>query len=90
MVGIKPFAGCFLNHHSLSLRYNFQKSLHVSVSGMWQVNEVVENTRHLREFIPLNETELAFLQEERQYWYYQLCRLCYQCKPCPNNTEFVA
>lgn len=88
MVGIKPFAGCFLNQHSLSLRYNLQKPHHVSVPGMWQVDEVIENTRHLREFLPLNETELLYLWEERQYWYYQLCRFCYQCKPCPQNIQY--
>lgn len=88
MVGIKPFAGCFLNQHSLSLRYNLQKPLHVSVPGMWQVDEVIENSRHLREFLPLNETELSYLREERQYWYYQLCRFCYQCKPCPESIKY--
>ncbi len=88
MVGIKPFAGCFLNQHALSLRWNLEQPLHVSVPGMWQIDEVLENTRHLREFLPINETELTYLHEERQYWYYQLCRFCYQCKPCPNDIAY--
>lgn len=88
MVGIKPFAGCFLNQHALSLRWNLQQPVQVSVPGMWQIDEVIENTRHLREFLPVNEQELTYLHEEREYWYYQLCRFCYQCKPCPNGIEY--
>ena len=88
MVGIKPFGGCFLNQHALSLRWNLEQPLHVSVPGMWQIDEVVENTRHLREFLPLIDTEHTFLHEERQYWYYQLCRFCYQCEPCPNDIPY--
>jgi predicted aldo/keto reductase-like oxidoreductase len=88
MVAIKPFAGGFLNQHSLSLRWNLQKPPHVTVPGMWQVDEVTENTRHLREFLPVSETELAYLHEERQYWYYQLCRFCYQCQPCPQGIDY--
>ena len=57
-----------------------------TVSG--QVDEVIENTRHLREFLPLNETESFNIWEERQYWYYQLCRFCYQCKPCPQGINY--
>ena len=88
MVAIKPFAGGFLNQHSLSLRWNLQHPPHVSVPGMWQVDEVTQNARHLREFLPVTETELAYLHEERQYWYYQLCRFCYQCQPCPQGIDY--
>jgi len=88
MVAIKPFAGGFLNQHSLSLRWNLEKPPHVTVPGMWQIDEVMQNARHLREFLPVSGTELAYLHEERQYWYYQLCRFCYQCQPCPQEIDY--
>jgi predicted aldo/keto reductase-like oxidoreductase len=88
MVAIKPFAGCFLNQHSLGLRWNLQQPVQVTVPGMWQIDEVVQNMRHLREFLPLNETELTYLEEERKYWYYQLCRFCYQCEKCPEGINY--
>lgn len=88
MAAIKPFAGCFLNQHSLSLRWNLQHPPHISVAGMWQVDEVKQNARHLREFLPLNESEQRFVQEDRSLWYYQLCRFCSLCKPCPENIPY--
>jgi len=44
----------------------------------------------MREFTPLNETEREFLAEEKKYWYYRLCRVCYQCKPCPQGVPYTS
>jgi predicted aldo/keto reductase-like oxidoreductase len=88
--GIKPFAGCFLNQHELSLRWILEHPIDVTVPGMWQVDEVIQNARLLREFTPLNDSEREYLGEERKYWYYRICRVCYQCKPCPRDIRYVS
>jgi len=87
---IKPFAGCFLNQHELSLRWILEHPVDVVVPGMWQTDEVIQNARVMREFTPLNETEREFLAEEKKYWYYRLCRVCYQCKPCPQGVPYTS
>ena len=87
--GIKPFAGCFIQHAELSLRWILQQEIDVTVPGMWQLEEVVENTRLLRNPQPLVDTEREFLHEERQVMYYELCRFCNVCKPCPNKVPFL-
>ena len=87
--GIKPFAGCFLNQHELSLRWILEHPVDVTVPGMWQVEEVIQNTRVLREFVPVNDTEREFLGEEKKFWYYRICRVCYQCKPCPQGIPYA-
>jgi len=87
---IKPFAGCFLNQHELSLRWILEHPVDVVVPGMWQIDEVIQNARVMREFTPLNETEREFLAEEKKYWYYRLCRVCYQCKPCPQGVPYTS
>jgi predicted aldo/keto reductase-like oxidoreductase len=88
--GIKPFAGCFLNQHELSLRWILEHPVDVTVPGMWQVEEVIQNARVLREFVPVNDTEREFLGEEKKYWYYRICRVCYQCKPCPQGIPYAS
>jgi len=87
---IKPFAGCFLNQHEQSLRWILEHPVDVVVPGMWQVDEVVQNTRVMREFTPLIDSEREYLEEERKYWYYRICRVCYQCKPCPQGVPYVS
>lgn len=88
--GIKPFAGCFLNQHELSLRWILEHPVDVTVPGMWQVDEVIQNARVMKEFTPVNETEREFLAEEKKYWYYRICRVCYQCKPCPQGIPYTS
>ena len=87
-MAIKPFAGCFLNQHELSLRWILEKPFDVAVPGMWRVDEVVQNARLLKESPPLTEPETVYLNEERKYWYYELCRFCYQCKKCPEGVSY--
>lgn len=88
--GIKPFAGCFLNQHELSLRWILEHPVDVVVPGMWQVDEVVQNARVMKEFTPVNDTEREYLGEEKKYWYYRICRVCYQCKPCPQGIPYTS
>lgn len=87
---IKPFAGCFLNQHELSLRWILEHPVDVVVPGMWQIDEVIQNARVMKEFMPVNETEREFLAEEKKYWYYRICRVCYQCKPCPQGIPYTS
>lgn len=87
---IKPFAGCFLNQHELSLRWILEHPVDVVVPGMWQIDEVIQNARVMKEFMPVNETEREFLAEEKKYWYYRICRVCYQCKPCPQGILYTS
>ncbi|MGQ9671659.1 MAG: aldo/keto reductase [Candidatus Aminicenantales bacterium] len=87
---IKPFAGCFLNQHELSLRWILEHPVDVVVPGMWQIDEVIQNARVMKEFTPVNETEREFLAEEKKYWYYRICRVCYQCKPCPQGIPYTS
>ena len=89
-VGIKPFAGCFLNQHELSLRWILEHPVDVTVPGMWQTEEVVANARLLREYTALNDSEREYLSEEKKYWYYRICRVCYQCRPCPQGVPYVS
>ena len=88
LVGIKPFAGCFLNQHELSLRWILEQPFDLVTAGMWQIDEVIQNARVMHEFSPLTDSEREHLKEERQYWYYQLCRFCYQCKECPQGVPY--
>jgi len=88
--GIKPFAGCFLNQHELSLRWILEHPVDVVVPGMWQVDEVIQNARVMKEFTPVNDTEREYLAEEKKYWYYRICRVCYQCKPCPQGIPYTS
>jgi len=88
--GIKPFAGCFLNQHELSLRWNLEHPIDVTVPGMWQTEEAIANARLLREYTALNASEREYLSEEKKYWYYRICRVCYQCQPCPQGIAYTS
>jgi len=90
IAGIKPFAGCFLNQHELSLRWILEHPIDVTVPGVWQTEEVIANTRLLREYTALNDSEREYLSEEKKYWYYRICRVCYQCKECPQGVPYVS
>jgi predicted aldo/keto reductase-like oxidoreductase len=90
VAGIKPFAGCFLNQHELSLRWILEQPIDVTVPGMWQTEEVVANARLLREYTPLVASEREYLAEEKKFWYYRICRVCYQCKACPQGVPYVS
>lgn len=89
LAGIKPFGGGFIQYAELSLRWILQQQFDVTCPGMWQVDEVIQNTRILRDPQPLIATELEYLHEERQLLYYELCRFCNVCKPCPKGIPYL-
>lgn len=85
---MKPLAGGAITTPELALRF-IASNPHVTVAipGMDTVQQVLENAKAMKMSEPLNEKDLATIDEMRDALGNLFCRRCGYCGPCPEGID---
>ena len=85
IIAMKPVAGGAFKNVPLSLRFILTNGADVVIPGMDAENQVTENLSVLENLEPLNQEELAVLEQEKEGLEENFCRRCEYCMPCPQG-----
>lgn len=86
IIAMKPVAGGAFKHVPLVLRFSLNHGADVVIPGIDKVEQVFDNLSALEKFHqPLNQVELAILEEEKKDLGDEFCRRCEYCMPCPQG-----
>ena len=80
---MKPLAGGALEDAELALRFVLQNpDVTVVIPGMYDEREIAQNLAAVNGVSPLDDAELAKIEEIRAQLGTQFCRRCNYCQPC--------
>jgi hypothetical protein len=86
-IAMKPVAGGALREVVLNLRYILGNGADVAIPGMDKVEQIPQNLSALENPAPLDDTEMALLNKEKEEWSGNFCRRCEYCLPCPEGIN---
>ena len=82
-ISMKPLAGGAIENAPLSMRFiAANKDVSVNIPGMASEEELAQNVKAAADPTPLNDEELAEIENIRSTLGSQFCRRCNYCQPC--------